>query len=130
MRAVLPAALLAVLFLSFPAMASAGDDRDRAGEAAAAGRILPLSRIVERAIAQFGGTVLDAAYEAGDDDEEEEEEGHGGPRPHRGLYRVKLLTTDGRILKLAYDAASGELIGQRGRHRERHRGGRGDGKDD
>jgi uncharacterized membrane protein YkoI len=126
MRALLLATFLATLFASTPTMVPADDDHDRAREAVAAGRILPLTTIVERATAQFGGTVLDADYEDGDDEEDD----RGGQGPQRSLYRLKLLTTDGRILKLAYDAASGELISQRGHHRERHRGGRGDAEDD
>lgn len=122
MRALLFAALLATLSASLPTVVPAEDDHERAREAVAAGRILPLTMIVERATARFGGTVLDAEYEDGDD----EEDNRGGQRPHRSFYRIKLLTADGRILKLAYDAASGELISQRGRHRERHRGGWGE----
>lgn len=107
------AAVIAVVAPSLP-LASA-DDQDRAREAVAAGRILPLATIVERAIARFGGTVLDVDYEDGDDEED------GGWR----RYEVKLLTADGRILKLDYDAVTGDLVGQRGRQRERHREGRG-----
>lgn len=105
------AAVIAIVAPSFP-LASA-DDQDRAREAVAAGRILPLATIVERAIARFGGTVLDVDYEDGDEED-------GGRR----RYEVKLLTADGRILKLVYDAATGDLVGQRGRQRERHREGR------
>lgn len=101
--------------------AVADDDQDRAREAVAAGRILPLSVILERAVARFGGSVLDVDYE--DDDEGE----HGGNRG-RPRYEVKLLTAEGRILKLDYDAATGDLIGHRRRARERH--GRGEDADD
>lgn len=91
--------------------AAADDDHDRAREAVAAGHILPLSAIIERAVQRFGGNVLDVEYE--DDDE------HGGNhgRTSSPRYEVKLLTADGRILKLDYDAASGELIGERRRMR-------------
>jgi len=122
MRALLLVALLAILFASPPTVVPADDDRDRARAAIAAGRILPLTTIAERATAQFGGTVLDAEYEDGDDEGDE----HGGQGTRRGLYRIKLLTADGRILKLAYDAVGGDLISRRGRHRERHRGGPGE----
>ncbi|HRW59474.1 MAG TPA: hypothetical protein P5340_02365 [Defluviicoccus sp.] len=109
------------LWAAFGSTAAAHDDQERAREAAAAGRILPLAVIVERAIARFGGSVLDVEYE--DDDEGE----HGGDRG-RPRYGVKLLTADGRILKLDYDAATGDLIGHRRRARDRH--GRGKGEDD
>lgn len=109
------------LWASFGSTAVAHDDQERAREAAAAGRILPLAVIVERTIARFGGSVLDVEYD--DDDEGEHEGDRWRPR-----YVVKLLTADGRILKLDYDAATGDLIGHRRRARERH--GRGKGEDD
>ncbi len=109
------------LWATFGSTAVAHDDQERAREAAAAGRILPLAAIVERAIARFGGSVLDVEYE--DDDEGE----RGGER-WRPRYVVKLLTADGHILKLDYDAATGDLIGHRRRARDRH--GRGKGEDD
>jgi uncharacterized membrane protein YkoI len=126
MRALLLAALLAILFALAPTVVPADDDHDRAREAVAAGRILPLTKIIERATAQFGGTVLDAEYEGGDDEGDD----HHGEWPPRSDYRIKLLTADGRVLMLEYDAVTGELISQHGRHRTRHRGGHGDSKDD
>lgn len=125
MRAFCSIALTAVMVLCVPcwSAAVADDDQGRARDAAAAGKILPLPVIVERALARFGGSVLDVEYE--DDDEGE----HGGNRGRaRARYEVKLLTADGRILKLDYDAATGELIGHRRRARERH--GRGEDEDD
>ncbi len=115
------AAIVAVV-LALPAVA---DDQDRAREDVAAGRILPLSTIVERATARFGGTVLDAEYE---------EDGEGKltdrGRRFRTRYEVKLLTPDGRILELDYDAVTGDLLGQRGRFRERRREGHGHDRED
>lgn len=94
-------------------VAWADSDHDRARQAVADGRILPLSAIAERAIATFGGTVLDVEYEDDDDDHRE-----GRRRDKTQRYEVKLLTADGRILKLDYDAATGALIRQRGRDRK------------
>ncbi|AWB07952.1 hypothetical protein A6A40_23200 (plasmid) [Azospirillum humicireducens] len=82
--------------------ASAGDDHDRAREALQAGRILPLERIVESAKARFGGEILDV---------ELEDENAGFH------YELKLIAGDGRILKLEYDAATGELLRAKGRDR-------------
>ncbi|NJO56782.1 MAG: PepSY domain-containing protein [Rhodospirillales bacterium] len=126
MRALLLATSLIVLLVPTPGSSSA-DDYDRARAAVAAGRILPLTEIVERATAEFGGGVLDAEYE---DDDDEEDDDHHRERSNRSHYRIKLLTPDGRVLKLVYDAVSGELISRHGRHRERHRGGRDDDEDD
>lgn len=102
-----PALLLLpiLLFAAGPGIhagAHAGDDHERARSALREGRILPLERIVESARQRFGGDVLDV-------DLEDEEDGF--------RYELKLIAPDGRILKLDYDAATGELLRTRGRHR-------------
>jgi len=126
MRILRPLAIAAAIAAALAAASAAADDQERARQAVAAGRILPLPVIVERALARFGGTVLDVEYEEDDDDEDDDDEDGGKRGPaRRNRYEVKLLTADGRILKLDYDAASGELVGQRGRERERHRERRG-----
>ncbi len=107
------AAIFTTALLALPALA---DDQDRARADVAAGRILPLATIVERATARFGGTVLDAEYE----DDDEGKHGDRG-RPLRNRYEIKLLTPDGRILELDYDAVTGDLLRQRGRFHERRR---------
>lgn len=114
----LPTAILAAVIMSLAtAMA---DDQDRAREDVAAGRIVPLATVIERATARFGGTIIEAEYESDDD-----EHGEGGRRKARNRYELRLLTSDGRILELDYDAVTGDLIRQRGRLRERHRWGHG-----
>lgn len=116
MRSVRFQLIAAVLVALLPWISTAvADDQDRAREDVAAGRIMPLAAIIERATRQFGGTILDAEYECDDDDH-----GDRGPLP-RHRYELKLLTVDGRILELDYDAVTGELIGQRGRRRDHHR---------
>lgn len=97
----LPILLCALLVVEAPG-AAAGDDHNRARDAVQAGRILPLERILESARARFGGDVLDVELE--DED--------AGFR-----YEIKLIVADGRILKLEYDAATGELLHARGRDR-------------
>jgi uncharacterized membrane protein YkoI len=106
----------AFLVVALPLVSAAtADDQDRAREDVAAGRILPLATIVERATEQFGGTILDAEYECDDDD-------HGDRnRLPRHRYELKLLTVDGRILELDYDAVTGDLVSERGRRRDHHR---------
>lgn len=99
------ASLLASLLLAAaaPSPASAeADDHSRAREALRAGRILPLEQIVAKARADFGGEVLDV----------ELEDERAGLR-----YELKLMATDGRILKVEYDAATGALVHVRGRKR-------------
>lgn len=86
--------LAAVLALSFPARADEAD-HDRARRALEEGRILPLGQILARAEAAYPGQLIEA----------ELEDEHG-----RLVYELKLLAKDGRLLKLYYDAASGEVL--------------------
>lgn len=96
--AALARAALALAVLGAASSARADEDYERASRAVAAGEALPLAQIIDKARDAFGGRVLDADFE----------EGHGRPR-----YEVKLLTDDGRLLKLVYDAATGALLGEK-----------------
>ncbi|MCW2244332.1 PepSY domain-containing protein [Azospirillum canadense] len=78
-----------------------GDDHDRARDALRSGRARPLEEIVAKASADFPGEILDVEFE--------DEDG-------RIVYEIKTITAEGRILKLKYDAATGELLQVRGRH--------------
>ncbi len=95
-----PAAAMLVLLaaLGSPLAARADEDQERASRAGAAGRALPLQQILDRVRREFSGDILDVDFE----------EEHGNPR-----YEVKLLAADGRLLKLSYDAATGELLSGR-----------------
>lgn len=88
------ASLLALLALSFPAQAGEGD-HDRARRALEEGRILPLGQILARAEAAYPGQLIEA----------ELEDEHG-----KLVYELKVLAKDGRLLKLYYDAATGEVL--------------------
>ncbi|BAI73812.1 hypothetical protein AZL_a02810 (plasmid) [Azospirillum sp. B510] len=101
--------LLPVLLATAGPAARADDDHERARAALREGRILPLERIVESARQRFGGKVLDVDLEGEEED--------GGFH-----YELKLITADGRIMKLDYDAATGELLRIRDRHRKRDGG--------
>lgn len=76
-------------------------DHDRARDALRSGRALPLEEIVAKANAAFPGDILDVDFE--------DEDG-------QIVYEIKTITAEGRILKLKYDAATGELLQVRGRH--------------
>lgn len=100
-------ATLAMLTGALPApfLALAGDDHDRARAAVQAGRALPLEEIVAKANAAYPGRILDVELEDEDD---------------RLIYEIKTITDDGRVMKLFYDAATGELLKARGHDRKRH----------
>ncbi|MBP2295451.1 PepSY domain-containing protein [Azospirillum rugosum] len=109
-RLIIPTlALLAGLGQAASADDGDGNDHDRARDALRSGRALPLEEIVAKASADFPGEILDVEFE--------DEDG-------RIVYEIKTITAEGRILKLKYDAATGELLQVRGRHGH-HNGHRG-----
>jgi len=63
---------------------------------AAAASCLPLKRVIRSVAAQFNARVLDA--------------GSGG----NGVYVIRLLTNDGRVLDVTVDCATGEVLGVHG----------------
>lgn len=75
--------------------AGADDDHDRARRAVEEGRILPLKDILAMAESAYPGQLIEAEL----DDE------HGSI-----IYEIKILTRDGRVVKLLYDARTGELL--------------------
>jgi uncharacterized membrane protein YkoI len=81
-------------------------------EALEAGQVVPLEQLIERIRRDFPGRILRV---------EVEYESHGGPPAW--VYEVKILTPDGHVLKLEFDAGSMELLELKGRHDEqRHQG--------
>jgi uncharacterized membrane protein YkoI len=79
------------------AAAQAGDrgDHERARAAVQAGEVLPLSTVLERLQRTHPGQVL--ALEL------DQEDG-------RWIYEIKLLQSDGQLLKLDIDARSAEVL--------------------
>ncbi|MBI2240861.1 MAG: PepSY domain-containing protein [Magnetospirillum gryphiswaldense] len=91
-------ALAAALMLA-PALTHADEaDHDRARRALEEGRILPLRDILNRAEAEVPGQMIEA----------ELEDEHG-----QLVYEIKVLGKDGRVVKLIYDAGSGQLLKKR-----------------
>lgn len=94
---------LAVLLVAGSAAADGRDhDHDRARRAVESGQILPLKDILARAEAAFPGELIEA----------ELEERHGTM-----VYEIKMLGSGGRVMKLYYDAATGDLVHARSRER-------------
>lgn len=96
------ALILAILLLCSPALADG--DHERARRALEEGRILPLREILNRAEAAYPGQLIEA----------ELEDEHGAL-----VYELRILAGDGRVMKLYYDAGTGELLKARGREGRR-----------
>ena len=81
--------------LALPALADSHGDHERAREALAQGKILPLRQVLEQVERQYQGQALKIEFE--------EDEG-------RYLYEIRLLQSDGRMAKLKIDAHTGEVL--------------------
>lgn len=77
----------------------AGDDRHDVQRALAIGEVVPLQQLFERIRRDFGGRVLKV---------ELEQENHEDNL--RWIYEAKILTTNGHVLELYYDAQALELL--------------------
>lgn len=93
-------ALLGAVTFALPTAQADEDDHDRALEALRRGEVMALSAILDRAARDHPGDLIEA--------ELEHEDG-------RTLYELKLLTPEGRVLKLEYDARTGDLLTARER---------------
>ena len=85
---------MAVAMILFAACspAAGGEDQDGARRAVEEGRSLPLGAIAARAAEACPGQLIEA---------ELEDEGD------RMVYELRILTADGRLVKLRYDARTG-----------------------
>lgn len=105
--------LLACLGAVFPAYAD--DDHDRARQAMKAGLIRPLSEALEVLERAYQGEVLEVELEALEDED-------WNPQGKEGfVYEFKLLTPQGNVLKLYYDANSLELYAVEGHDADKAR---------
>lgn len=84
------------IVIALPAGGIAGEsDHEFARRAVEAGEILPLRQILERAEAAYPGQFIEA--------ELEREDG-------QLVYEIKLVTPQGGVLELYYDARTGSLL--------------------
>ncbi|QNP48041.1 PepSY domain-containing protein [Diaphorobacter aerolatus] len=85
-------------------IAEAGEhDHELARKALREGKVLPLRAVLEQVERDYQGQVLEVELERDDG---------------MFLYEIKLLGTDGRLMKLEIDAATGKVLRskQKGRH--------------
>lgn len=76
------------------------DDHDRVRRAVERGEILPLSDILKRANREYPGQLIEA--------ELEDEDG-------QIVYELVIISEDGRVFKLYYNARNGDLLKIKGR---------------
>lgn len=91
--------ILALVLAATPALARDGD-HDRARSAVRSGEALPLRVMLDRVAADFPGELI----------ETELEEEHG-----RLIYEFKLVTPEGNVVELEYDARDGRLLRAKGK---------------
>ena len=93
--------LLVALAVVCGAAVTAGEHHDRAKAAREAGQIVSLQSILDRVQAEFIGSPIEIDLDDDDDSP--------------WIYKVKLLTPAGAIVKLEYDARDGRLLQVKGR---------------
>ena len=86
--------------------AAADSDHEPARRAYEKGEIVSLARILDAVERQFGGQVVEVELER---------------EAKRWVYEVEVLASDGRMLKLTYDAATTKLIESEGEAGRRKR---------
>lgn len=85
----------------------ADGDHEQARRAVQSGEILPLPQILERVARRYPGQVLEVELER---------------KGERWVYELKVLQTDGRLVKMDIDARTGVFREKRGGERYRGKG--------
>jgi len=96
--------LAAAACLPAAAARDRADDHERAREAVRAGEVMPLGQVLERIAPSHPGQVLEVELERDDG---------------RWVYELKLLATDGSLLRLELDARTAEVLRVRRRDGQR-----------
>lgn len=94
MKTAILSLLSLVLLAATPAGASE-NDHERARRAVQAGQLLPLRTILDNVARDYPGDII----------ETELEDLHGAP-----VYEIKLISPEGRVMKVYYDARNGSVL--------------------
>lgn len=105
-----PFLLAGLLLLALGVAPHASSDHEQAREAVQRGEILPLEEVLARVRRDFAGEMLAVELEREQHD----------PFDGQLVYEVKMLTDDGAVTELYYDARTGELLKARGHGLEAH----------
>ena len=82
------------------------DDDDHGSQALEQGRVLPLRTVLEKIERDYQGQALKVEFEQDDG---------------RFLYKIRLLQSDGRMVKLKVDAVDGKVLDSRRKEHEKDR---------
>jgi uncharacterized membrane protein YkoI len=93
--------LACIVLLTGTTLAHADDDHERAKRLREAGDILPLETILQKAREVQPGTILEVELETE----------HG-----QLAYEIELLTDQGKVMKLTFDANTGKVIKTKSEH--------------
>ena len=95
---------LLLLALALPALADGNDrDHDRARLALERGEVLPLGDILDIAVADSDGRVIEVELERDDG---------------RWIYELTLITSEGRLMELEIDGATGHILDRDFKHKD------------
>ena len=98
--------LSAVVGLIFAAPVWADDDKqDLARQAVLAGEVAPLSKLLSIVEKDYTGDIVKIELE-----DEDARKWGGSEYGKIYIYEIKILTTDGKLVKLKYDAKTLELL--------------------
>ena len=87
--------LLACSLFTAPAWAGSHGDHELALQAVQSGQVLPLTTVLERLAREHPGQVLEVELER---------------KAQQWIYEIKLLSTDGQLMKLKLDAGTAEIL--------------------
>lgn len=89
------ASLFTLLLAASPALSAGNDDHERARHAVQSGQVVPLRTVLDNVARDYPGDVIEI----------ELEDQRGQP-----VYEIKLISPEGRVMKLIYDARDGSLL--------------------
>ena len=100
MKTTIASLLALVLLAATPTRAAADDDHERARRAVQAGQVLPLRTILDHVARDFPGDVIETELE-----------------DHHGTlaYEIKVISPEGRVMKVYYDARDGSVLKVKGK---------------
>lgn len=90
-----------------------GHDQDIATRLKAAGLVIPLQQVLDQVAKDYPGQVLKVELE--DDDDACEGKDRSQPCEPRWVYELKILQSEGRVIKLEIDARDGQVVSMRQR---------------